>query len=75
MISTNALSMFVLHHHLNRLENENHRLFLEVMCSSEPDANKFKNVCKDFPNLDILTKSSTLGEIQLKFGHASVGNK
>ena len=31
--------------------------------------------CNDFPNLAILTKSATPGEVQLKFVHATVGNK
>ena len=75
MISTNALSVFLLHHHLNGLGNENLRLVQEVMRASKPAADKFKNVCEDFPNLAILTKSSTPGEIQLTFGHEAVGNK
>ena len=75
MISTNALSMFLLHHNLNGLGNENLRLVQEVVCASEPAADKFKNVCENFPNLAILTKSSTPGDIQLTFGHAAVGNK
>ena len=64
MISTNDLSMFLLHHHLNGLGNENLRRVQEVMRASEPAAEKFKNVCEDFPNLSILTKSSTPGDIQ-----------
>ena len=75
MISTIALSVFLLHHHLNGLRNENLRSFQEVMRVSDPAADKFKNVCKDFPNLAILTKSYTPGKIQLTFGHADVGNK
>ena len=75
MISTNTLSVFILHHHLNGLGNENLRSVQEVMHASETAAEKFKNVCEDFPNLTILTKSSTPGEIQLTFGHAAVGNK
>ena len=64
MISTNALSVFLLHHHLNRLGNKNIRLVQEVMHASELAADKFKNLCEDFPNLGILTESSTPGEIQ-----------
>ena len=45
------------------------------MRASELAADKYKNVFKDFPNLGILTKSSTPGEIQLTFGHAAVGKK
>ena len=75
MISTNALSVFLLHHHLNRLGNKNLRLFQEVMHASDPAADKLKKFCEDFPNLAILTKISTPGEIQLTFGHSAVGNK
>ena len=74
MISTNALFVFLLHHHLNGLENKNLRSIQDVMCASEPAAEKFKKVCEDFPNLTILTKSSTPGKIQLTFSHAAVGN-
>ena len=75
MISSNALSVFLLHHPLDRLGNENLCPVQEVMRASEPAADKYKNLCEDFPNLGILTKSSTPGEIQLTFGHAAVGNK
>ena len=75
MISTNALSVFLLHHHLNGLRNKNLRSVQEVMRASEPAADKFKKVCEDFPNLAILTYSFTPGEIQLTFGHAAVRNK
>ena len=75
MISTNTLSMFLLHHHLKRLRNKKLRSIQDVMPASEPAAEKYKRVCKDFPNLDILTKIATPGEIQLMLGHADVGNK
>ena len=45
------------------------------MRSSEPAADKYRNLCEDFPNLRILTKSSTPREIQLTFGHTAIGNK
>ena len=75
MISSNALSVILLHHPLNRLKNKNIHYVQEVICASKPAADKYKDVCEDFPNLRILTKSSTPGEIQLTFGHAAVGNK
>ena len=75
MISTNASSVFLLHNHLNRLGNKNLRSIQDVMCASKPAAEKFKSVCEDFPNIAILTKSATPGNIQLTFGHAVVGNK
>ena len=49
MISTNALSVFLLYHHLNRLGNENLRLVQEVMHACKPAADKLNNVCDDFP--------------------------
>ena len=75
MMSTNALYVFLLHHHFNGLGNKNHRLVQVVMRESKPVADKIKKVCEDFPNLAIITKSSTPGEIQLTFSHAAVGNK
>ena len=75
MISTNALSMFILHHHLNDLGNKNIRSNHYVMCASEPAMEKYNRVCEDFPDIAIITKSATLDEIQLTFGHSAVGNK
>ena len=45
------------------------------MHASKPAAKKYKRICEDFPNLAILTKSATAGEIQFTFGYAAVGNK
>ena len=75
MISTNAFSVFILHHHINGPVNKNLHSIQDVMRTSEPAAEKYKRVCKDFPNIAILTKSAMLGKIQLTFGHAAVGNK
>ena len=75
MISSQALSAFLLHHPLNGLGNANIRSVQDAMGACEPAMEKYKNVCEDFPNLGILTKSSTLGKVQLTFGHETVGNK
>ena len=75
MISTNALSVFLMNHQLSGLGNKNLGSIQDMMRASEPVAEKFKRVCEGFPNLLILTISSTLGKIQLTFGHAAVGNK
>ena len=75
MISSNAFSVFLLHHPLNGLRNENLCSVQEAMRASDPSKEKYKNICEDFLSLGILTKSSTTGEIQLLFGHATVGNK
>ena len=44
------------------------------MHASKLAAKKYKKVCKDFPNLAILTKSAKPDEVQLTFGHRTVGN-
>ena len=45
------------------------------MRESEPTNKKLKRVWEYFPNIIILTKSITLGKVQLTFVHASVGNR
>ena len=75
MISTNALSVFIFHHHQNGICNKNLRSIQEIMRTSEPAFEKYKKVCDNFPNLAILTKSATPGKVQLPLAHASVGNK
>ena len=45
-----------------------------MMRSDEPAGAKFKHVRADFPNIALLNKSATLGNIQLTSCHASVGN-
>ena len=75
MIYSNTLSTFIIHHDLNGLCNKNLRLIQDIMRTSEPAGDKFKHKCGNFPNLAILTKSATPGDVQLTFVHASVGNK
>ena len=75
MISTNPLSVFILHHHTNGISNKNLCSIQEVMRASKPSAEKYKRVGEDFTHIAILTKSATPGEVQLKFGHAVSGNK
>ena len=75
MISYHALSLFIFHHLQNRICNKNLRLIHDIMHMSEPDFEKYKKLCDNFPNLVILTKIATPGKVQLSFAHASVGNK
>ena len=75
MISSHALSTFLLQHRLNGLRNANLRSVQEAMRASKPVTEKYKNVCEDLPNLGILTKISTPGEVQLTFVHSTRGNK
>ena len=75
IISTNTLSVFILLHHLNGLVNKNFRLIQYAMRANDTAAENYNRVCKDFPNLAILTKSATPGKVQLTFIHAAVGNK
>ena len=75
MISSNFLTVFLLHHLLNVLRNENLCSVWEVIHANELAVDKYKNICEDFPNPGILTKISTPGEIQLTFSHMAIGNK
>ena len=67
--------MFIFHPHHNGICNRNIRSIQEIVRTSETSKEKFKQVCKYFPNLVILTNSATQGKVQLAFAHASVGNK
>ena len=75
MNSSHALSAFLLIHPLNGRRNANLWSVQEAIWASVPATDKFKDICNDFPNLAILTKSSTSGEVQLTFSHSTVGNK
>ena len=43
------------------------------MRSEKPAGSKFKRICKDFPNMSVITKSATHGKNKLMYLHASVG--
>ena len=45
------------------------------MRPDKPYSAKFKCVCTGFPNIALLAKSTTLGNIQVTFGHMFVGIK
>ena len=75
MLSTNTLSVFILHHHQKGICNKNLRLIQDIMRTSKSAAKKYKKVCDEFPNFAILTKSAMPGEVQLTFAHMTVGNK
>ena len=48
MTYSNALSMFILHHDINRLCDKNFHLIQYLMRTSHPVRDKFISVCKDF---------------------------
>ena len=75
MISSHALSAFLLDHPINGLGNANLWSVQEAIRAIVPAMEKFKDICNDFPNLAILTKRSTPGEVQLTFVHSTVRNK
>ena len=75
MISTYALSLLLLKNDQNRVYETNLRLIQELMRSDEPSVAKFKLVYADLPNLALLTKSATPGEVQVTYAHESIGNK
>ena len=62
MISSYDLSTFTLHHDLNGLCNNNLCLIQDRMRTNELASNKFKRMCKDFPNMAILTKRTIPGK-------------
>ena len=74
MISTNALSIYILQHDQNEISDQNICSIQDAMRSDKPASSKFKRVSTDFPNLAVLTKSATPGEIQEMYAHTSVGN-
>ena len=74
-MSSNALSVFILRHDINVICNKNICLIQDIMRTSDPDGEKFKHICKYFPNMAILTKIATPGDVQLTFSHMSFGNK
>ena len=75
MTSSNALSIYLLQHDQNNICEQNHRLIQESMRLDKPYGSKFKRACTYFPNLVVLTKSATPGDIQVKYAYASIGNK
>ena len=74
MISTNALSLFLLKHDQNGVFNRNLLSIQDLMRSDESAGTKFKRVCTDSLHLTLLTKTATPGEMQVTFGYTSVGN-
>ena len=75
IISNNALSIYIIQHEQNKIYEQNIHLIQDAMLSEKPSGSKFKTVRIDFPNLGVLTKSATSGEIQEMYAHASIGNK
>ena len=75
MVSTNAPSLLLLEHDQNGVCNRNIRLIKELIRLDDPAGSNFKGVSAYTPNLTLLTKSATPGEIQVTFSHASVGKQ
>ena len=75
MISSNALSIYLIQHNQNNICAQNLCSIQDAMCSDEPAGSKFKRVFTDFPNMAVLTKSTTPGDIQVTYFHSYVGNK
>ena len=67
--------MFTVHHGQNGICNKNLCLIQDLMRTSKLAKEKFKCMCKYFPNLSLLTKSATQGEVQLTSAHTYIGNK
>ena len=75
MMSTNALSIFILRLDQKRVLNRILCSVQELMRMSKLVNKKFKHAWKYFPNTNILTKIPIPGGVQLTSAHASVGNK
>ena len=75
IISTITLSVYILHHHQKGSFNNNICLIQNIMRTGDLANKKYKQVCDDLPNPDILTKIATSGEVQLTVVHVSIGNK
>ena len=75
MISTNALSIYILQQDQNNIFEQNLRSIQDAIHLDKPYGSKFKWVCTELPNMAVLTKSATSKDIQGTYVHASVGNK
>ena len=75
MISSNALSTYLLQHNQIEIYDQNFSSIQDTVRLDNPDGSKFKGVCTYFPNLAVLTKSKTPGDIQVTYVHVPVGNK
>ena len=73
MISTNALSIYILQQDQNNIFEQNLRSIQDAIHLDEPSGSKLKWVCTELPNLAVLTKSATPGDTQVTYAHASVG--
>ena len=63
MISNKALSVFIFHRHQIGICNKIICSIQEIMGMSETAFKKYKKVCDDFPNINILTKIVTPDEV------------
>ena len=70
---TNNLPLFIHKQNQNGVCVRNICLIQESMHSAKPSVSKFKRVCADSPNLTLITKSATPGEVQVIYMHASIG--
>ena len=63
MIYTNDLSIYILQHKQNNIFEQNLRSIQDSIRSDKLTGSKSKRVGTDFPNLAVLTKSTTPGDI------------
>ena len=67
MIYNNGLFLFLLERDPNRVFYCNLYLVQELIHLDDPDGSKFKRICADFPNIEMLAKSSTPEEVQAMY--------
>ena len=75
VIGSNILSLFLIEHDQNGVFNHNIHLIQDLMHLEKPSSAKFKRICAYSPNITILKKSATPGNIKLTFYHAAAGNR
>ena len=75
MISSNALSTYLLQHNQIEIYDQNFSSIQDTVRLDNPAGSKFKGFCTYFPNLTVLTKSETPGDIHVTYAHVPVGNK
>ena len=74
MIKSNNSSLFLIERNHNGFCNRIIHLIQDLMSSNETSDIKFKRLCADLPNIAILTKSATPGEVQMSFCHMIIVN-
>ena len=74
MIYSNTLSIYLIQNFQNDIFDQNLRPIQDAMRSDDPSGSKFKHICTDFTNLEVLTRSAIPGYAQVTYAHTSIEN-